>query len=198
MAGEQNSRQCNNIQDIVRAVVNNFNSSSTNSTSSGLAIASSTASTTVDSELNRCFQIPWGTQTFQPPVENQSDSRPSALATTNALSPHLQCAQPQTSHPNPQLILADNLILSGFLREQIMARLVHVELPDQDNLDRIVVAILVVFSRIGPTWVKYLQSQKCTIKPCFSSLASLEYCPKRKSQSWSYRKKLMCWCVGSW
>ena len=118
MASEQNSRQCNNIQDIVRAVVNNFNSlpprSSTNSTSNGIATASSTALTTVVGELNRCFQIPPGAQTFQPPVENQPNSRPSALTTTNALSPHLQCAQLQPNHPNPQLTLADNLISSGF------------------------------------------------------------------------------------
>ena len=59
MAGERSSQQSINIQDIVRAVVDNFNRlpsrSINNSTSSA---TSSTASTTTGDELNRCFQIP--------------------------------------------------------------------------------------------------------------------------------------------
>ena len=62
MAGERSSQQSINIQDIVRAVVDNFNTlpsrSINNSTSSATSLTASRPSTTIGDELNRCFQIP--------------------------------------------------------------------------------------------------------------------------------------------
>ena len=120
LAGESSSHQYN-IQDIVRAVVDNFNSlpsrSSTNTTSN--STASSTASSTVVGELNRCFQIPRGAQTFQSRVESQPNSRPIASANTNDLNRHFHRTQLQpecqtNSQPFSQITRTDNALSSSF------------------------------------------------------------------------------------
>ena len=68
MAGECSSQPSINIQDIVRAVVDNFNSLPSRSSINN---PTSSASTIVD-ELNRCFQIPRGAQ---PHVESSTTCR---------------------------------------------------------------------------------------------------------------------------
>ena len=67
MAGEPSAQQCN-IQDIVRVVVDNFNS---------------LPPPLVLDELNCCFQISHGAQNFQPHVESQPNSMPTASTNTN-------------------------------------------------------------------------------------------------------------------
>ena len=103
MAGVPNGQV--NIQDIVRAVVDNFNRLPPRSSPNPTGTAS--ASTTTNEELNRCFQIPRGSQSFRPPcrAESQPNSQTAACTTTdtNDLSRRpqtLQSCQPQvTSQP---------------------------------------------------------------------------------------------------
>ena len=60
MAGEASSCQYN-IQDIVRAVMDNFNSLPPRSNANPMETSSATtSSTTIVDELNRSFQIPRG------------------------------------------------------------------------------------------------------------------------------------------
>ena len=103
MAGVPNGQV--NIQDIVRAVVDNFNRLPPRSSPNPTGTAS--ASTTTNEELNRCFQIPRSSQSFRPPcrAESQPNSQTAACTTTgtNDLSRRpqtLQSCQPQvTSQP---------------------------------------------------------------------------------------------------
>ena len=100
-----------NIQDIVRAVVDNFNrlprrsSTDATETSSTTPTVSSTA-VTPTGELNCCFQIPRGSQSFQPSPRAESQANPQTTVSQNNVNRCPQIAQSShsqvPSQPNLQ------------------------------------------------------------------------------------------------